>query len=130
MAYGRYKWVPFVIANGAAKSKPIDLGPTGILVGVSIHGIWTAAKVSFEAYVPDSGVITATGIDNAYTDPAASYDPVKDLAGSQISIGNGTDTTAQFLMLTAGDVVSGIRFIKVISGTSGTTVNQGQAVNG
>jgi hypothetical protein len=134
MAHGRHRWIPFTIASGAPRSGAIDLGPTGILLGVSIHGTWTAAKVSFEAYVPESGVITATGIDNAYQDTNASYDAVKDYTGTQISLGNGTDTSAQFVLAGAetgqAEILAGVRYVKVVSGTTGTPVNQAAARSG
>jgi hypothetical protein len=134
--------VPFKIANGTAVSQILDLGADNqYIVGISIHGTWTAAKIGFSAYVPGSATIQ----DNAQFDPSgggtnvgtgawvggpydstAAFDTVKDTTGTAILYGNGTDTSAQFIVITRQVQWEGAaRYLKVTS-----SVNQGQDVNG
>jgi hypothetical protein len=127
---GSINFIPFKIANGASKSSVIDLDPGNILVGIMIHGTWTAAKISFEGYVQDTATKTNPANPADPLETGALFDAIKDVNGNQATWGNGTDTSAQLLVLAPTLNLQAPRFIKVVSGTTAAPVVQNQAVSG
>lgn len=133
---GFLKYVPWTIANNGTASKYVDLGAEGaVIVGISIHGTWTAGKVFLTTFTPGSDTLIgqntevpgyqgqATGGGPASAN--ATFDTVKDNTGTIVYFGNGTDTSAQFLAIPDYQTISAFRYVKVNS-----TVTQGQAVTG
>lgn len=123
-------FVPFSIASGSAKSAVIDIGPSNIIVGIMIHGAWTAAKISFEGYVQDTATKTSPADPTSTLETGAIFDPIKDGNGTQFSWGNGTDISSQQVVPAPTASIIAPRFIKVVSGTSASLVTQNQAVSG
>ena len=93
------------IANGAAVSPALDLSGW-IPVGIVMPAAWTAADIAFLASVDD-----------------ATYVPLYDVYGAQISVKANVSTQIQL----DPTVFAGVRFLKLQSGLTGATVNQGAA---
>lgn len=132
-----YRRVPFKIANAASKSGVLDLGPSTIVVGVAIHGTWTAAKIAFEGYVFDSGSgepgawdPQTSSMQGGAWDTNASFDAVCDADGVQIQWGNGTATGNQFISIPGMTAIQALRYVKLVSGSTASPVTQSQAVTG
>jgi hypothetical protein len=132
-------YVAWSIASGASTGTKVDLGGTSRLVGISIHGTWTAAQVALKAYVPDSA--TASNPVNPLTDANAAWDYIVDDGGNFLRYGDGAKTSAQYIGLGMSSAapmsLDGARYIQAVSVASGaksTTVPtvqaQSQAVTG
>ena len=92
-----------VIASGQSLSSVIDLEQLNI-TGFLIPASWTTAKLTFQAS-PDG----------------TTFGDVQDSSGNEIQL---TVAAGKFVGVNLSEL-SGLRFIKVRSGTSGTPVNQG-----
>ena len=97
--------VEVAIANGTALSAAINLGGR-VLVGMLMSSAWTAAGVTFQASI--DGVTFA----DLFT-----------IDGDELL---ATVAASQFIVLNPANF-SGIAFLKVRSGTTGTPVNQAAA---
>ena len=134
-------YTPFTIASGAALSSVVDIGGTSRIVGISIHGTWTANLIAFQGYAPDTS--TSTNPINPVSDTGAKFDWVRDDAGVAVTVGTtATGATAALyfaLGMTTNRPASleAVRFLKVASvsaagaaGVAPTTGAQSQAVTG
>jgi hypothetical protein len=97
-------YITATILNGAALSDTIDTQGFP-LVGIRMPAAWTAANLTFKS------------------DPAAaaSVADVYDEAGTEVVV---TAAAARFIQIPASKL-TGVRFLQVRSGTTGTPVNQG-----
>lgn len=93
------------IASGAALSSAVDLSGTS-LVAIQMPSAWTTANLTFQA--SDAG----TTYNNVYND-----------AGTEYSVTAGG---ARYIITDPTEFI-GIRYLKLRSGTAGTTVAQGAA---
>ncbi len=99
--------IDVVIPNGEAISTAVYLG-TKTLVGVEMPDAWTAANLTLQAAVAETGT----------------YNNVYDKAGTEFTI---TAAASRAIGLGSDDLIGIGRWIKVRSGTSGVPVNQGAA---
>lgn len=98
------------INSGASLSAPVDLGvigPKTRVVAIKMSDDWTAAALTFQA-----------SSDNKQT-----WDNLYDQGGTEVSITVAADRYIVLDQDTAAKL-TGIRHIRVRSGTAGTPVNQ------
>ena len=102
MAFSEYL-VEVTVSSGASLSESINLGSTR-LSAIMMPADWTAADLTFQAS-PNSG---------------GTYHNLYDEADAEVVVQAAED---RYIILSP-DVWSGVRNLKIRSGTSGTPVNQ------
>lgn len=95
--------IPVTIANGQSLSDAVDLGDK-VLCAIQMPDAWTTASLTLQA--------SYDGVTFADVSAGGEYE-VSSVAASK------------FLLLHTSYVFTGIRYLKIRSGTSGTPVNQG-----
>lgn len=104
------------IANNASLSSAVDISDY-MLCGLIVPSTWTSADLTF-----------AAAVHPGYGDAAFStytYYPMHDATGAELTIVNGANTSRFYTL--SPTAFSGVRFLKVRSGTSSAAVNQGGA---
>lgn len=110
MSYGRDRTtIPVSIANNTALSAEVNVNGLRI-VGVQMPAGWTAAAITFQALISQSGSTPTFG-------------EVVDAANAAISL--ATPTAGTYMALPDSLALRALGRIKVRSGTSGLPVNQG-----
>lgn len=110
MSYGRDRTtVPVTIANGTALSSEVNVNGLRI-VGIQMPAAWTAAAITIQALISQSGETPTFG-------------EVVDASGTAISL--ATPTAATYMALPDTLALRALGRIKIRSGTSGVPVNQG-----
>lgn len=102
----------YTIANNESLSGAIDLGLTSAkqrVLAIIMPAAWTAANLTFQGSLDD-----------------VTYTNVYDDAGNEVTV---TAAAARYIVLDndLSKNLTGFRFMKVRSGTSGSAVNQGAA---
>lgn len=102
-----------LIGAGTSISTAIDLRDR-VLVGLDLPAAWTAATIAFSACAVE---------DHARATSPEPFDSVVDDAGAEVTI---VVAASKYVVLSAATKakLSGLAFVKVISGAFGAQVNQ------
>lgn len=109
------KTVSVTIANGAAVSGEVNVGPFRI-VGIQMPAGWTAANLTLQALIDQP----------AGNPPAPVFGDVVDGAGAELVLA-AAPAAAKYVALADTLALNGLGRIKVRSGTTGLPVNQAAA---
>lgn len=102
--------VDTVIPAGASQSGKVNISNL-VVVGIIMPAVWTAANITFLAGDPRDG---GNGV-------VAVFNPVHDDTGVEVT---ATTAASQFVTFRDSDVMAGVSYLKVRSGTTATPVVQ------